>query len=177
MHIVGYSSIYDNAAQAKPSPAGLTVIGVFFKMTNEPAESSLSKMGNLLSAIGSLTNARSTANVSYFDPKVLLPENKEFFRYQGSLTTPPCTENVQWTMLRHALHVTEADLKKLRSLRFGDSDGGKPMQDNFRPVQPLTAEQAPQPRVLYKSWSSASTHLAAGLCMIILGITFSSLSN
>nr|VZI34561.1 unnamed protein product [Spirometra erinaceieuropaei] len=175
MHIVIYSSMYASLTAAQASPGGLAVIGVFFQLTTDQAKSSLAQMGNLLSNIGELTTANSKIEVNSFDPSVLLPENKnEFFRYSGSLTTPPCTENVQWTVMRNPLLVTSDDLELLRNLRFGDSDGGKPMQDNFRPLQPLNPVQAAQPRVLFKSWSAASRPLATVLFLVSLVFMLSS---
>ncbi|VDN09775.1 unnamed protein product [Dibothriocephalus latus] len=176
MHIEAYPSIYANFSVARTAVEGLTVVSVFFNMTDNQSDSTLSKMGNLLSMLEQVQPAGSKANVTSFKPEVLLPENKEFFRYLGSLTTPPCTENVQWTVMRHPLNVTEADLEKFRSLLFGEGDGKTPMQDNFRPVQPLNPVRAVQPRVLYKSWPSASHRLAAGLFVITLGLTFIALS-
>ncbi|VDK81544.1 unnamed protein product [Dibothriocephalus latus] len=111
MHIVGQSSMYPEMRTAVTAPGGLVVIGVFFQLTTDHSKSSLSKMGNLLSKIDQLTYAGSTVNLQYFDPAVMLPENTDrFFRYQGSLTTPPCTENVQWTMMREPLYVTNSDV-------------------------------------------------------------------
>lgn len=38
-------------------------------------------------------------NISHIDVRSMLPENlNHFFRYQGSLTTPPCYESILWTV-------------------------------------------------------------------------------
>uniref|UniRef100_A0A0X3PUJ7 Carbonic anhydrase n=1 Tax=Schistocephalus solidus TaxID=70667 RepID=A0A0X3PUJ7_SCHSO len=178
MHIVTYPHMYANLSEAHSAPGGLAVIGVFFKLTPDQSKSSLSKMGNLLSKIGEITTAGSNVKMSYFNPERLLPQNrKEFFRYQGSLTTPPCTENVQWTVMRQALDVTEADLKQLRSIHFGVDDDAKLMQDNFRPLQPLNAVLAPQPRMLYKSWPSTAGRIAPALFVLTLHLTIITFSN
>ncbi|VDK55057.1 unnamed protein product [Dibothriocephalus latus] len=103
--------MYATFEEAKSAPSGLAVIGVFFQLTTDQAESSLSEMGNLFSSLGGLSDAGSNLNVTAFSPDVLLPQNKEkFFRYQGSLTIPPCTENVQWTVMRQPLRVTNEDV-------------------------------------------------------------------
>lgn len=63
----------------------------------------------------------------HIDPEDLLPKNRAAYRYQGSLTTPPCSEIVDWTVLKTPLTVSKAQLTVFRAL-FGD---------NARPVQPL----------------------------------------
>lgn len=57
----------------------------------------------------------------------LLPTNRTAFRYQGSLTTPPCSEIVDWTVLQTPLSVSKTQIAAFRAL-FGD---------NARPTQPL----------------------------------------
>ena len=39
-------------------------------------------------------------------PKLLLPLKCEMFYYHGSLTTPPCSETVQFMIMRQPLHLT-----------------------------------------------------------------------
>ncbi|MDP4891998.1 carbonic anhydrase [Cypionkella sp.] len=61
------------------------------------------------------------------DPRVLLPPDRNFFRYQGSLTTPPCSEVVLWTVLHQPVAVSDAALAAFAAL----------YEMNARPLQPL----------------------------------------
>jgi carbonic anhydrase len=56
----------------------------------------------------------------------LLPEDRSYFTFMGSLTTPPCTEGVLWLVMRKPLTVSAQQLAVLQRLY--------PM--NARPVQP-----------------------------------------
>ncbi len=62
------------------------------------------------------------------DPKDLLPQNDaEYFHYVGSLTTPPCTENVQWYLMKKPMTASAAQIEHFRKFYV----------DNERPVQEL----------------------------------------
>ena len=42
-----------------------------------------------------------------FNPMKVLPKNREqFYAYGGSLTTPPCTEGVQWLVLKEPIELS-----------------------------------------------------------------------
>lgn len=58
----------------------------------------------------------------------LIPQNKSYFHYQGSLTTPPCSEGVQWYVLKTPLEVTEQEMNDLRKLI--PEDNSRPIQDS-----------------------------------------------
>lgn len=57
----------------------------------------------------------------------LLPEDKQNFRYEGSLTTPPCSEEVEWIVLEQPIEMSEEQIDSFRQI----------FEDNHRPVQPL----------------------------------------
>ncbi|WP_350335482.1 carbonic anhydrase [Coralliovum pocilloporae] len=57
----------------------------------------------------------------------LLPGNRTFFRYQGSLTTPPCSEIVTWHVIKEPMTLSKEQIAGLAE-RYAD---------NFRPVQQL----------------------------------------
>jgi carbonic anhydrase len=60
------------------------------------------------------------------DPAQFLPDDKRYFTYLGSLTTPPCTEGVVWVVLPQPVEISAAQEAVLARLH--------PM--NARPVQP-----------------------------------------
>ena len=59
------------------------------------------------------------------------PNYENWFKYDGSITTPPCTEGVQWVVLRNPIFVEKADLNKIIRLQG----------ENYRPVQPLNGRK------------------------------------
>ena len=61
------------------------------------------------------------------DPNAFLPEGRGYFRYAGSLTTPPCSEVVSWVVMTEAIAASQAQVDAFAALY--------PM--NARPVQPL----------------------------------------
>lgn len=67
---------------------------------------------------------------SPISPDALLPEQRDYFRFNGSLTTPPCTEGVRWFVLKTPATASAEQLAAMKTA-IG--------QDNNRPVQPLNA--------------------------------------
>lgn len=72
-------------------------------------------------------SAGKTTDGPSFDPRALLPKNHGFDRYEGSLTTPPCTESVDWVVLRTPITASPAQVQQFAKL----------FPFNARPLQPL----------------------------------------
>jgi carbonic anhydrase len=47
------------------------------------------------------------------DPNGLLPARRDYYRYEGSLTTPPCSETVDWLVLADRIEVSEPDIARV----------------------------------------------------------------
>ena len=115
-HTVG-GKRYDMVAHLvhqNPETKQLAVVAIFF----EKGEESL-----MLNTV--LENVGGSAEV---DVAELLPtDTAHYYHYIGSLTTPPCSENVQWYLLKQPQTASSAQIQKFRKFYV----------DNERPVQEL----------------------------------------
>ncbi|MGB6976633.1 MAG: carbonic anhydrase family protein, partial [Gammaproteobacteria bacterium] len=59
----------------------------------------------------------------------LLPKNESHYSFPGSLTTPPCTEGLQWFVMANPIEASEKQITELKK--------ALPLSHNARPIQPL----------------------------------------
>ncbi len=97
----------------------LGVVGVFA----EPGESN----PVLQTVLAAVATAGAADDRPTLDLTALLPEQRGYFRYEGSLTTPPCSETVDWAVLAKPITVSDAQIEAFARLHPG----------NTRPLQPL----------------------------------------
>jgi carbonic anhydrase len=100
----------------------LAVVAVLFEV-GKPNRGLAQIFGRLPREPG---EARSYRQAS-LNPAAILPGALGYFSFEGSLTTPPCTEGVSWFVLRTAATISRRQLAAYRKL-YGD---------NARPLQRL----------------------------------------
>ena len=105
----------------KASDGRLAVLGAFYSVgaVNEALQ-------GVFDAMHSAT-ATATSLPFTFDPSVLLPSDRAGWTYDGSLTTPPCSEGVKWNVFAAVQEVSEDQLAAFHH------------DPSARPVQPLGA--------------------------------------
>ncbi len=64
------------------------------------------------------------------DANILLPKARDYYRYNGSLTTPPCSEGVLWLVMKHFNTADKDQIDKFTRTMH---------HPNNRPVQSLKA--------------------------------------
>ena len=100
----------------------LAVVGVFYEQG--AANPTFAKIASKIPSQADQTNQMS----SDLNPEGLMPPlDGTAFRYDGSLTTPPCTEGVTWTVYKQPITLSASQIEALTSV----------YSDNARPVQPI----------------------------------------
>ncbi|KAF8101350.1 hypothetical protein N665_0206s0030 [Sinapis alba] len=107
----------------------IAVIGVLYKL-GKPNEF-LTRLLNGIKTVG-----KEEKELGIVDPRTIRFQTKKFYRYIGSLTVPPCTEGVIWTVVKR---VNTISVEQIAALRNAVDDGyetnSRPVQDtNGRPV-------------------------------------------
>lgn len=101
----------------------LAVLGVFY----EPGPSALAGLDPIWAAMPRSAGPEREISAISIAPETLFPTNPRHFRYQGSLTTPPCSEGVTWVVYAQPVTVSAAQVRAFAQL----------FPNNARPVQPL----------------------------------------
>ena len=75
----------------------MSVLGIFVNLQNQDNP----KLNPLVKTIEKITKKGEKAQIKSFPLVELLPRNTDdFFRYNGSLTTPGCNQIVLWTVFK-----------------------------------------------------------------------------
>ena len=119
MHLVNQNG-YDEIA----------VVGVFFKVGRPNKE-----LQKIIDNLPRQINKEEVNNSVILNLENLMPTNRNYFHYTGSLTTPPCSENINWNIFKTPVEASAQQLSKLKLI----------MGNNSRPVQKLNS------RIVYES--------------------------
>ncbi|KAG5834162.1 hypothetical protein ANANG_G00258490 [Anguilla anguilla] len=132
IHVVHYNSKYPNISEAASKLDGLAVLGAFIGIglhENENYE-------KILSSLRDVSREESDTEIPGFNVRNLLPNSLDrFYRYNGSLTTPPCFQTVNWTIFNDTITVSRRQLAALEdTLKAGQN---QLLNKNFRAPQLL----------------------------------------
>lgn len=63
----------------------------------------------------------------HIDLEQIIPNNKNYYRFSGSLTTPPCSEGVTWVVFKNNLSISDKQLNLLKNV-FNNKSNNRPLQ-------------------------------------------------
>lgn len=100
----------------------LTVIGVMFK--EGKANPGLEKLwAQISNEVGDPIPLKAKVSASE-----MIPESRDYYRFSGSLTTPPCSEGVRWILMKTPMTASKEQIETFEKAVH---------HHNNRPVQPL----------------------------------------
>ncbi|XP_022239429.1 carbonic anhydrase 2-like [Limulus polyphemus] len=143
MHLVHYNSKYEKD-EAHNYEDGLAVLAVFIKIDANDNNAFSAFSQNLKFVYGNDSYDISSSDLTL---QALLPKDSLYYRYQGSLTTPPCNETVIWTVFANPVTIGIEQIKEFRNESLDD------LVNNFRPIQNLND------RTVEKSYNSGIQQL------------------
>lgn len=123
----------------EPISGALLVLGVFMNVDDSGATSSNGLLQNFWTQ-GVTHQTVDVTGAAEFDPYSLVNDNTKLYNYPGSLTTPPCSEVVNWFVSAEPSSISLFDLTNLRAL-VGDYEGGPIISragNSNRPVQDIS---------------------------------------
>ncbi|KAH9299023.1 hypothetical protein KI387_030705, partial [Taxus chinensis] len=104
------------------------VIGILYKYGRH--DTFLAELMDQMAAIsqGMIPGAEETLGI--VDPKHIKLGSRKYYRYTGSLTTPPCTEGVIWIIVDKVRTVSRDQVKTLKMAVHDVSDSALPSPFN-----------------------------------------------
>ncbi|XP_063001578.1 carbonic anhydrase 6 [Elgaria multicarinata webbii] len=133
LHIVHYNSgAYPSFEEAKDKPDGLAVLALLY--VGGTLENTY--YSNFISNLAKIRYAGQSTTLDTLDVLSMLPENlTNFYQYHGSLTTPPCTENVIWTIFHSPITLSQTQISLLENALLDWEN--KTLRNDYRYTQPL----------------------------------------
>jgi len=102
----------------------IAVVSVMFEEGKENAD--LTKIWKVMPKVAGGKSVLKVGDIA----ANLIPEKQHYYRFNGSLTTPPCTEGVRWVVLEKTLTISKAQIEAFQKVMH---------HANNRPIQPLDA--------------------------------------
>jgi len=115
----------------KDGDGNLAVIGVIFQEGEENEHLQV-----LLDHIPKEINKQEIHRGASLNPVMFFPGDTKFYKYSGSLTTPPCSEGVYWMVFKQPIEASAEQIMQMNEI----------MGENARPTQAMYS------RGLLKSW-------------------------
>jgi len=163
VHLVHWKDSYGNITTAIGNGDGLAVLG----FTIEVAEGAEGELDSFIqSKEGKLESVNSSMSVEDFKLASMLPAVLgDFYRYEGSLTTPKCNEAVMWTVFKDPLKITPKT--KTALLEAVNNADGSDTVKIYRVAQDLNGR-----KVHFYSDSNDPESSAAALGLSVITLLF-----
>ncbi|OXA63281.1 carbonic anhydrase 1 [Folsomia candida] len=134
MHMVHYATPYGSYAAASVAPNdpnAVAILAIFFEIS--PVNNvALIPITKAIPLVRRFNRSQEIDVTGFLNLKNLLPAHLNFYRYEGSLTSPDCHENRVWTVFKQPVKISKQQMKQFRTVF---DDRGEIIVENHRPLQ------------------------------------------
>eukprot|EP01018_Ginkgo_biloba_P012139 Gb_11566 [translate_table: standard] len=118
------------------------VVGILYKYGRR--DTFLAELMNEIASIGDMETTEEELGI--VDPRHIKLGSRKYYRYVGSLTTPPCTEGVIWTIVKKVRTVSRQQVRALiHSVHDDFAQNARPTQHtNGRIIQLYNPRSTPE---------------------------------
>ncbi|XP_048417561.1 carbonic anhydrase 6 isoform X2 [Stegostoma tigrinum] len=157
LHIVHYNSDkYSSFLEASDKADGLAVLAFFY----EDGHFENTYYSGFISSLSKVRYAGQFTEIQPIDIRNMLPHNlSNFYRYRGSLTTPPCFETIIWTIFDSTIVLSSNQIRLLETSVLDWEN--KTLKNDYRRAQPVNdriVEASFQPAVMKGSCHLETIH-------------------
>ncbi|XP_065218178.1 carbonic anhydrase 2-like [Planococcus citri] len=133
VHVVFYNENYGSLEEAVNHPDGVAVVAFFGEFTSKNVDNADLKY--LISKLSDVTQPGTSTRSSFKTEFLFMKDifqQRTYYAFPGSLTTPPFSECVTWIICSQPFHISMRQLEAFRRLR---STNGTFLSTNVRELQ------------------------------------------